>query len=63
VLKALKVYTPGKDDHSPIVLIGSEPEGKWVRAYGLAPPSKLAEVIDIVLGESNPAQPRSPRQQ
>jgi cytochrome oxidase Cu insertion factor (SCO1/SenC/PrrC family) len=49
LLKALKFFTPDKTDHSPTVLVGDESQGQWTRAYGLAPPSKLAEVIQSVL--------------
>jgi protein SCO1/2 len=49
LLKALKVFTPDKNDHSPIVLVGDERRGEWTRAYGLAPAAKLAEAIDRLL--------------
>jgi protein SCO1/2 len=49
LLKALKVFTPDKNDHSPIVLVGDERRGEWTRAYGLAPAAKLAETIDELL--------------
>jgi cytochrome oxidase Cu insertion factor (SCO1/SenC/PrrC family) len=45
LLKALKVFTPDKWDHSPIVLVGNEATGQWTRVYGLAPPTKLAEMV------------------
>ena len=51
LLKALKVFSADKWDHAPIVLIGSEASGEWTRAYGLAPPSKLAEIIAGVIGD------------
>ncbi|NIT75739.1 MAG: SCO family protein, partial [Thermoplasmata archaeon] len=49
LLKALKVFTPDKNDHSPIVLVGDEGRDEWTRAYGLAPPAKLAEAIQAFL--------------
>lgn len=45
LLKALKVFTADKWDHAPILLVGNEAAGDWTRAYGLAPPGKLAEII------------------
>jgi protein SCO1/2 len=46
LLKALGVYTPRLGDHSPLVLIGDDVHHHWTRAYGLAPPAKIAELID-----------------
>ena len=49
LLKALGVYTAGIADHSPLVLLGNEAAHRWTRAYGLAPPAKLAELIDQMI--------------
>jgi len=46
LLKALGVYTPDINDHSPLVLLGNDARHQWTRAYGLASPAKLAELID-----------------
>lgn len=46
LLKSLGVFTPLKEDHSPLVLVGNEPAGRWTRAYGLASPAKLSQVIE-----------------
>lgn len=46
LLKSLGVYTPDIDDHSPLVLLGSDPEDRWTRAYGLAPPAKMVELVE-----------------
>ena len=46
LLKALGVYTPNINDHTPLVLAGNDPRGDWTRAYGLAAPAKLIELID-----------------
>jgi protein SCO1 len=46
LLKALGAYTPNLNDHTPLVLAGNDPRGAWTRAYGLAAPAKLVEVID-----------------
>ncbi|HSS78257.1 MAG TPA: SCO family protein [Thermoanaerobaculia bacterium] len=45
LLKALGVFTAGVADHSPLVLLGNDAAHRWTRAYGLAPPAKLAELI------------------
>ena len=52
LLKTLKVFTPDVEDHSPILLIGNERKGRWVRAYGLTAPAKLAGIIDSMSGLS-----------
>lgn len=46
LLKAFGVYTANIGDHSPLVLIGNDTRRHWTRAYGLAAPAKLAELID-----------------
>jgi protein SCO1/2 len=46
LLKALGVYTSGIADHSPLVLLGNDGRHRWTRAYGLAPPATLAELIE-----------------
>jgi len=46
LLKAFGVYTANIGDHSPLVLVGNDGRRQWTRAYGLAAPAKLVEVID-----------------
>lgn len=46
LLKALQVFTADINDHSPVVLMGDADSGSWTRAYGLAPPPDLVEMID-----------------
>jgi protein SCO1/2 len=46
LLKSLGVYTANIADHSPLVLLGNDARHQWTRAYGLAAPAKLAELID-----------------
>jgi protein SCO1/2 len=45
LLKALRLFTGDKADHSPAVLIGSGTTGQWRRAYALTSPQKLLEMI------------------
>jgi protein SCO1 len=46
LLKTLGVYTAGATDHSPLVLLGNDRAHRWTRAYGLAAPAKLAELLE-----------------
>jgi protein SCO1/2 len=46
LLRALGAYVTDRTRHSPMILIGNEPAGYWSRTYGLAPPSKLVQLID-----------------
>jgi protein SCO1 len=45
LLKSLGVFTANISDHSPLVLLGNDARHQWTRAYGLAAPAKLAELI------------------
>lgn len=61
LLKELGVYTPNINDHTPLVLAGNDPRGEWTRAYGLAAPAKLVELLDGLAAPAtaqaaNPAQ-------
>ncbi|MEW6213147.1 MAG: SCO family protein, partial [Acidobacteriota bacterium] len=56
LLKTLGAYTPLKEDHTPLVIIGNETRGEWTRAYGLAPASKLAEIIDAAIEKQSRAE-------
>ena len=51
LLKALGVFAPNKEEHSPIILAGNDAAGQWTRASGLAPPAKLRELLER-LGEA-----------
>ena len=46
LLKALGAATASPSDHTPTVLVGNDAKGQWTRAYGLAPPSKLVQLIN-----------------
>lgn len=37
-----------KGEHSPVVFVGSDKTGRWIRAYGLGEPGKFASLIDEV---------------
>lgn len=64
LLKALGVFTPDRADHSPLVLLGDDPAGRWTRAYGLAAPAKIVEVLDGLAPQAaKPAAADSPAHQ
>jgi cytochrome oxidase Cu insertion factor (SCO1/SenC/PrrC family) len=48
LLKILGAFTPDKQDHSPMLLIGNDATGEWTHVSGLAPPAKIAEVISTL---------------
>lgn len=54
LLKALGVYTANISDHSPLVLLGDDTRHRWTRAYGLAAPAKLAELIEQIAAPAAP---------
>jgi protein SCO1/2 len=57
LLKSLQVFTPNFEDHAPIVLLGNDARGEWTRAYGLAPPDRLAEILDeLTAGDAGGAR-------
>lgn len=56
LLKALGVYTGIPASHTPVVLVGDDASHQWTRAYSLAPPDKLAELIGRVAGAKKEAR-------
>ena len=48
ILGAFGVAINNKNDHTPMVLIGSEAKGVWTRAYGLSSPVEIARLITEV---------------
>jgi protein SCO1/2 len=56
LLKALGVYNASPAAHTPVVLVGDDLHHHWTRAYGLAPPDKLAELIGRVAGTEKEAR-------
>ena len=54
LLRALAASSARREDHSPTVLIGNDASGQWTRAYGLAKPSQLVQLInDAAAGKLN----------
>lgn len=60
LLKSMGVYTANINDHSPLVLLGNDAQGRWTRAYGLAPPVKLVELVDAIAGAAASAKEARP---
>lgn len=45
LLNALGAAVAKREDHTPTVIIGNDAKGVWTRAYGLAKPSQIVELI------------------
>jgi protein SCO1 len=56
LLKALHVFTPDKQAHTPTILIGNDATGTWRRAYGLVAPATLADMLSSVIGSTTPQE-------
>ncbi|MFT5166368.1 MAG: protein SCO1/2 [Saprospiraceae bacterium] len=56
LLKTLKVYTPLKEDHAPVLIMGSQGEDNWIRTDGLADPTILAKALNNYLDKSAPSK-------
>ena len=46
LLRALAASTGRREDHTPTVIVGSDARGQWTRAYGLAAPSTIIQLIN-----------------
>lgn len=46
LLRALGAATASPQDHTPTLLVGNDARGEWTRAYGLAPPSQIIQLIN-----------------
>jgi cytochrome oxidase Cu insertion factor (SCO1/SenC/PrrC family) len=51
LLQALGVAVTNKNDHTPMVLIGSDVADQWTRTYGLTSPAKI---VDLIVAASSP---------
>jgi protein SCO1 len=56
LLKALHVFTPDKQAHTPTILIGNDATGTWRRTYGLVEPATLAAMLSDVIGAVPPEE-------
>ena len=46
VLQALGVAVTNNNDHTPMVLIGSDVADHWTRTYGLSSPAKILDLVE-----------------
>lgn len=58
LLKSLKVYTPLKEEHAPILLMGTAGKDDWIRTNGLAEPTTLAKALNGYLESMAAAMPK-----
>lgn len=56
LLSALGAYVADRNQHSPMILIGNESAGYWTRTYGLAPASKLTQLINEAAAKGKAAK-------
>jgi protein SCO1 len=50
LLRALQVFTPDKQDHEPVVLVGGDGATTWSRASALMPAADLTKLILSLTG-------------
>jgi protein SCO1 len=60
LLKAMGVFTADRASHAPILLLGDDRAGRWTRAYGLAPPAKIVQLLDGLAATTGPAATTAP---
>jgi cytochrome oxidase Cu insertion factor (SCO1/SenC/PrrC family) len=61
LLRALSASSARREDHSPTVLVGNDATGQWTRAYGLAKPSQIVQLInDAAAGKLNAPEAGTP---
>lgn len=53
LLRALGASSARREDHTPIVLIGNDAQGRWTRTYGLAKASQLEQIINDAIAGKN----------
>jgi len=59
--KAMGVFTADRASHAPILLLGDDRTGRWTRAYGLAPPAKIVQLLDGLAASSASVAPAAMR--
>ncbi len=62
LLKSLGAFTPDKNDHGPLVVIGDDRTGRWQRMNAFAAPAKIVESLQALgkeraAAESSAASP------
>ena len=51
ILKSVGLFTADPAAHSPVVLVGNDATGQWVRVDGLATPAAILEAVDRMLDQ------------
>ena len=59
LLKSLKVFTPLKEDHAPILIMGKQGAPDWIRTNGLADPATLADALNAYLNKTADVEPKA----
>lgn len=62
LLKSVGAFTPDKNDHGPLVVIGDDRTGKWERMNGFTAPAKIVEALQA-LGKQQAAATPTPAAQ
>lgn len=57
LLKALRVATAVREDHSPLVLVGADDGARWIRLHGLSSPSEIARQMTALRPLAAPSKP------
>jgi cytochrome oxidase Cu insertion factor (SCO1/SenC/PrrC family) len=55
-LKKIGQYVEQRDNHSPVVIAGNEGTGLWKKAFGLAEPEKVIDVLMSVVDDRGAAR-------
>jgi protein SCO1/2 len=48
LLKSIGAFTPDKNDHGPLVVLGDDRTGRWQRMNAFAAPAKIAEALQTL---------------
>lgn len=54
-LRKFGQYVEKRDDHTTLIIIGNDRTGLWKKAFGLAKPDALIEVVESVLNDTGAA--------
>jgi protein SCO1/2 len=49
-------YVEAKDDHTTVIIVGNEATGLWKKAFGMAKPSDLIQIVQSVADDKGEAQ-------
>jgi protein SCO1/2 len=52
-------YVEAKDDHTTVIIVGNEATGLWKKAFGMAKPAELIQIVESVADDKGDAKPAS----